>query len=165
MILPFDKIVGLLRCPSKHIFSCMKQLIIDIITHDQCATEEFIKAGILDVFEEIFCDGSMDLKKNCVVILEAMAANIGPPLYGPILPYTIDMLHSGNDDICGSVMRLFYRFFTACDDDEAVDAMKHEFADNDGLDTLNDFLDNEELSETAQQLLDLFQDDEDADGD
>ena len=42
--------------------------------------------------------------------------------------------------------------------------MKHEFADNDGLDTLNDFLDNEELSETAQQLLDLFQDDEDADG-
>ena len=74
--------------------------------------------------------------------------------------FIIPLLNSQNTNTCGRILRLFYRFFTSCDDVESVEQMKNTFAESEGLDLVEELLDDEEIGETAQNVLDLFKEEE-----
>ena len=156
LVLSPNILIPLLRNNNIHILSLAVDLLIQIIINHEGYAEDLANIGILDIFNEILENKPIAYQEILLVLIETMANNFAIPFYGPILPLLVPLLNLQNDKVTERILRLFYRFFTSCDDEASVDQMKQVFADLGGLDLVADFLYEEDLEETAQSILDLF---------
>ena len=161
MTLPPDALLSILHSENPTIFSLTIDLMKQMVIGNEGYSLDIINAGLLDAFADICENRTLIFTEMLIVLIETIAQNYGPPIYGPILPLTIPLLETGNMQICGTVVRLFYRFFTSCEDPEKMNEIKSAFYEENGISLVLDLQNEEEdLCEPIQNLLDILNSEE-----
>ncbi|EAY20747.1 hypothetical protein TVAG_391310 [Trichomonas vaginalis G3] len=156
--LPTDFISSLLHHSNPNILNEIFEFIRYSTVLNADSAQVMVNEGIMDTFSDIFQNGSTSQKNIALPAMESIVANIGRPNYLQVLPHLMQFLDTDDEEHCSIALRLFYRFFNACDDDEILKDSKQHFQEEGGMDLLNELLENDNLYDLVDSIIDLFND-------